>query len=84
MYIVNSHLTRLFVTYDSTKKQPPPKLCKNCAHFRVNPTYPTDLKMGKCVKEVKINLIDGAEISTYAEVVREYDCKGNWYQEKEE
>jgi hypothetical protein len=73
--------TQLFVLHDVTKTKPYPKLCVDCKHFRVDHAFPNDLKMGRCIKEIKINLVDGSQLLPYAEVVRTHACKDRWWDE---
>ncbi len=72
--------TQLYVFHDITKKQPYPKICKDCKHFRADSIFPFDLKIGRCNKEIKVNLVDGSHIVPYAETVRVDDCKGKWWE----
>lgn len=78
--LVPKPITQLFVTHDITKPGHYPKLCKDCSHFRIDNVFPNDLKMGRCNKEIQVNLVDGSHILPYADVTRRYDCKGTWWQ----
>lgn len=75
---------QLFEFHDITKNQAYPKLCKDCKHFRRDETFVDDLKYGRCIKKIKVNLVDGSHIVPYAEIVRTFDCKGKWWEDDNE
>lgn len=60
----------------------PIKFCVDCKHFKAPKNRV--MKHGVCTKFVNINKVDGSIEYTMASVAREYDCKDEMYEPKEE
>lgn len=50
-----------------------PPLCKNCRYFRLEQNISTS----RCLKYGSLNLVTGEIKYEYADIAREYECKGN-------
>lgn len=59
-----------------------PNICRDCKYFRKSHyLYHYTIELGKCTKISNLDLVTGFKTYNYASVVREFDCKGNWYEE---
>lgn len=74
----------LNVPLQNAKKTP---LCIHCkyylppAHAKYKSSLIThDMKLGHCQKTGLMNVIDGEIVYEYVTTVREYKCKGNWFE----
>lgn len=67
----------------------PPKLCIHCVHYmppdskKPGTLFPPDPKRGKCMKTGLLNLVDGEVQYTNVALAREFDCKGDWFDQKD-
>lgn len=74
---------RLYVSASHTKVpvdtgNPLPKnTCINCKHFK--PAFLTPNRFGTCKKFGTFNLVDGSIEYPYASIAREYNCKGEHF-----
>lgn len=59
---------------------PQTNYCKDCKHFRKQ--YP--ISFSKCSKFGKVDLVDGSIMYSYASIAREYECKGEYFEKKED
>jgi len=75
----------LQVSLDIAKKIP---LCINCKYYippsPVRNVQVPDKKMGFCRKSATIHVVDGEITYKNVEITREYNCKGNWYEENKQ
>lgn len=60
---------------------PTHKACRNCKHFQNG--FLSVVEYGKCLKFGEQNLVDGKITYQYAKIAREYDCKGDYFEQKE-
>lgn len=56
------------------------KNCKNCKHFHNNML---GAQYGKCIRFEKLDVIDWKLKYSYAHIVKKYQCKGGYFQEKQ-
>jgi hypothetical protein len=72
----------LKIPIDKAKSTP---ICINCKHY-LSPTYKgiqsSNKKNGFCAKSGTIHVVDGTIDYQNVEIFREYDCKGNMYEEQ--
>ncbi len=80
MHIIrsSSHITAHHKV--SPQQTPSSKLCKDCKHFKSDPT---GARFGKCSLYGKQNLVDGKIEYSYASIAREYECRGDYYDKKQ-
>lgn len=57
------------------------KICKDCKHFKKG--LFSSVEFGACSKFGQQNLVDGTITYQYASIAREYDCKGDYFEEQE-
>lgn len=57
------------------------KICKDCKHFKRG--FFSSVEFAACSKFGQQNLVDGKITYQYASIAREYDCKGDYFEEKE-
>lgn len=62
----------------ASQKLPP--LCIHCRHYLPPPNKDVDRKHGYCQKSGFMNVVDGQVHYSNVAIVREYDCKGGWYE----
>lgn len=62
----------------ATPKLPP--LCIHCKHYIPPAHKEFDRKLGFCQKSGLINVVDGQIHYSNVAAVREYDCKGAWFE----
>lgn len=60
--------------------EPLPNLCKNCVHFHHNPLH--NIQFAKCRRAFSIDLVTGKKEFPYASVARQFDCRGEQYEER--
>jgi hypothetical protein len=60
-----------------------PPLCVQCKYYMPprDTTSHLDKKQGLCKKSGKIHVVDGEVTFENVVLVREYDCKGLWYED---
>jgi hypothetical protein len=58
---------------------PQTNFCKDCKHIRKG--FPSSLS--KCSKFGKVDMVDGYIIYSYASIAREYECKGEHFEKKD-
>lgn len=56
------------------------KICKNCKHFKSDFM---GVQYGTCSKFGEQNLVHGKVTYQSAQITREYDCKGDYFEDKE-
>ncbi len=56
------------------------QVCKDCKHFQ---STPKNIKHGKCKLFGVQDLVDGSIRYDYASIAREYKCKGEYFQPKQ-
>jgi len=60
---------------------PMPPLCVHCKYYIPPPPH-IDKKHGQCKKSGKVHVVDGEVTYENVCIVREYECKGQWYEDK--
>lgn len=67
-----------------TKQRQDLKLCVNCKYCRVVPCGDISATYYECLaKAPDVNVVTGDEKYSYCSVVRNKECKGQWYVKKE-
>lgn len=59
-----------------------PPLCVRCKYYIPPQNKDLSKQHGLCKKSAKINVVDGEVTFENVRIVREYDCKGLWYEDK--
>jgi hypothetical protein len=76
----NSRLFSKCVKYIEGEKMP--SICRECKYFRKTYSmYIDSLEFGKCTKVSNLDLVTGCKTYNYASIIREFECKGDWYEE---
>lgn len=61
----------------------PPRFCKDCRYYKPDPALPEPMH-GLCTKDPKINMVDGTTEYKNVAIVREFTCKGQWWETRED
>ena len=62
-----------------------PNICKDCKYFKpdyISFIFNNHYNLGRCKKILIIDVISGKSTPEYANVVRDYECKGNYFESK--
>jgi hypothetical protein len=58
-----------------------PPLCVRCKHYMPPKSNDLDKKYGFCKLSGLMNVIDGSIQYNNVAIVREFDCRGDWFEE---
>jgi hypothetical protein len=64
-----------------TPKSQPLQICKDCKHFQASRTM--GVRYGSCKLFGVQDLVDGSIRHDYASIAREYKCKGEYFEPKQ-